>query len=55
MEEKIQRKWETIEQEMRNWEYEELKDCTFKPWINEGILQPNNVVVVKGIGRHMEL
>lgn len=38
MEEKIQKKWEAIEQEKWNKEYEELKDCTFMPKINEGIL-----------------
>ena len=37
-------------------EYEELKDCTFKPNINEGIPQAHNqVVVVRGLSRYMEL
>ena len=44
-----------IEQEKRNWEYEMLKDCTFRPKINHGISQSDKVVIVKGIGRHMEL
>ena len=55
LEEKARRRREMMEQERRNKEYEMLKDCTFKPKINEGVLGNDKVVIVKGIGRHMEL
>lgn len=44
------------EQVMNNREYEEIKDCTFKPTINQGVPKSiNEVVVVRGLGRFMEL
>ena len=44
------------DQERMDREYEELKYCTFKPNINDGFPNShNNVVVVRGLARHMEL
>lgn len=48
---------EWIEQERRNKEYDEIKDCTFKPRIKNkvGIPGEKDVVVVRGLSRHLEL
>ena len=44
------------DQERMDREYEELKYWTFKPTINDGFPQSHNeVVVVRGLARHMEL
>lgn len=44
------------EQEQKLAEYQALKDCTFKPRVNEGIPQNHKeVVVVRGLSRHLEL
>jgi hypothetical protein len=44
------------EQAINNKEYDEIKDCTFKPTVNQGIPKASSqVVVVRGLGRYMEL
>jgi hypothetical protein len=45
-----------IAQERRQKELTELEQCTFKPKTNPTIMDNSEeVVVVKGIGRHLEL
>lgn len=41
----------------REREYEELKDCTFKPQVLNTIpsTAKDEVVVVRGLGRHLEV
>ena len=42
----------------REQEYEELKECTFTPLVNEELPQARSdgkPVVVRGLGRHLEL
>lgn len=53
-EEQMERQ-EWIEQERRNKEYDEIKDCTFKPRIKNkvGIPGEKDVVVVRGLSRHL--
>ena len=54
--EKAMERRQIEEQKRMDREYEELKDCTFKPNVNEGIPQAHNqVVVVRGLSRYMEL
>lgn len=56
LQEKARQRRLKTDQERNNREYEELKYWTFKPTINEDYQRANNeVVVVRGLARHMEL
>lgn len=56
LQEKAKQRRQTEEQKRMDKEYEELKDCTFKPIINNGVPQAHDqVVVVRGLSRYMEL
>ena len=49
---------ETRQSELISKELEELKDCTFQPEVtgfNYRYKQPNKPVIVRGLGRHLEL
>jgi hypothetical protein len=54
--EKTRERFMKQEKERMDKEYDELKDCTFRPTINQGIPEAHReVVVVRGLARHMEL
>ncbi|CAI2385956.1 unnamed protein product [Moneuplotes crassus] len=56
LQEKAMERRQKEEQKRMDREYEELRDCTFKPTINTGIPEAHNeIVVVRGLSRHMEL
>ena len=57
LKEQLKQKQERIAQERREREYDQMKDCTFKPAIleNEPSTSKEQVVVVRGLGRHLEL
>lgn len=50
------RKGAAIDQERRRREYDELKECTFKPQIrSKPAKQQQGPIIVRGLGRHLEL
>jgi hypothetical protein len=49
-----QKKIEERKQQRRNMEYEEMKECTFKP-LTTVFVGKEESIPVKGIGRHLEL
>jgi len=52
----LKEKQQRIAAERRQRELQELEECTFKPKTNPEIKDNNNeIVVVKGLGRHLEL
>ena len=56
LKEKARQRRMKYDQEVNNKQYEEIKDCTFKPNINSGVPKTSNeIVVVRGLGRYMEL
>jgi hypothetical protein len=56
LQEKAMQRRQVEEQKRMDQEYEELKDCTFKPVINNDQYQAHDqVVVVRGLSRYMEL
>ena len=56
MKAKQQAKMARIAQERRNREYNEAKDCTFKPQVNKGVPKAaEEEVEIKGLGRVLEL
>lgn len=55
LEEKARERRLKGDQERKVREYQELKDCTFKPAIKELPRSHQEVVVVRGLARHMEL
>ena len=52
--EREQERIQKMEQQKRDMEYEEMKDCTFQPAIVRPMTQSESVVI-KGLGRHLEL
>ncbi len=57
MKDKLKEKQEKIAHERRQRESELMQDCTFKPQVleKEPSTSKNEIVVVKGLGRHLEL
>ena len=51
----LKEKQAKIAQARRNKEYQEIKDCTFYPSINQGVPQTKEEVEIKGLERHLEL
>ena len=50
------RKDAAIDQERRRREYEELKECTFKPAVSsKPVKSQAGPIIVRGLGRHLEL
>jgi len=48
-------KTKSIEQLQAERELEEFKECTFKPIVHEVPPKPMEAIVIKGLGRHLEL
>eukprot|EP00347_Sterkiella_histriomuscorum_P013421 403364769 len=57
LKQKLKEKQEKIAKVRKEREYEQQKDCTFKPSIldKDPATQKDQVVVVRGLGRHLEL
>jgi hypothetical protein len=50
-----QQKTKSIEQLQAQRELEEFKECTFKPIVHVVPPKPMEPIVIKGLGRHLEL